>query len=157
MVNPIDSFQWRDEWSVGVDAMDETHHEFVACVNAMLAATDDTLAAALDSFVEHARRHFAEEDAAMRDTAYGSAGCHVDEHAAVLKSAEEVRVALSQGHQHVVRALASALADWFPEHAGVMDQGLARWLIQRRLGGAPVALRARTRVAALAIEGVDPS
>ena len=145
---PANVFEWRNEWSVGVDAMDQTHHEFVACVGAMLEATDDALADALSAFVEHARRHFAEEDTAMRDTAYGSAGCHVDEHAAVLKSAQEVQVALRQGHRHVVRAFAAALADWFPEHARVMDQGLARWLVQRRLGGSPVALRRRVGVPA---------
>jgi len=128
--------------------MDETHHEFVSCVGAMLEASDGALADTLGAFVEHARRHFAEEDSAMRDTAYGSAGCHVDEHAAVLKSAEEVQVALQHGHKHVVRAFAAALADWFPEHARVMDQGLARWLVQRRLGGAPVALRRRVSVPA---------
>ena len=141
-------FEWRDEWSVGVDSMDETHHEFVSCVGAMLEASDGALADTLGAFVEHARRHFAEEDSAMRDTAYGSAGCHADEHAAVLKSAEEVQVALQHGHKHVVRAFAAALADWFPEHARVMDQGLARWLVQRRLGGSPVALRRRASVAA---------
>jgi len=36
-----------------------------------------------------------------------------------------------------------ALADWFPEHVRVMDQGLARWLIQRQLGGSPVVLQRR--------------
>ena len=41
----------------------------------------------------------------------------------------------------VVRAFAQALADWFPEHARVMDLGLARWLVQRQLGGSPIVLR----------------
>ena len=36
----------------------------------------------------HAIRHFGEEDASMQG--YPSAGCHVDEHAAVLKSTAEV-------------------------------------------------------------------
>jgi hemerythrin len=113
-----------------------------------LQAEDAELARALENFAEHARRHFAEEDLAMRESAYGSAGCHVDEHAAVLKSVAEVGVALAAGHPHVVRAFARALVDWFPQHASVMDMGLARWLVQRRLGGAPVVLRPRSPVAA---------
>ncbi|MDB5856648.1 MAG: hemerythrin, partial [Ramlibacter sp.] len=72
----------------------------------------------------------------------------VDEHAAVLKSVDEVRAALADGHPHVVRAFARALADWFPEHASVMDLGLARWLVQRRLGGSPVVIRPRSAVSA---------
>lgn len=136
-------FGWREEYLLGHDAMDDVHREFVTCVDAMLRADGAALAPALESFAEHARRHFAEEDLAMRETAYGSAGCHIDEHAAVLKSLEEVRAALAQGRTQVLRSFAHALADWFPEHARVMDMGLARWLVQRRLGGAPVVIRPR--------------
>ena len=141
-------FAWDDDYALGHDAMDDTHREFVACVDTLLRAEDDALAAALETFAEHARRHFGEEDLAMQQTAYGSAGCHVDEHAAVLKSIDEVRAALAQGHTAVVRAFARALADWFPEHARVMDMGLARWLVQRRLGGSPVVIKPRAAVAA---------
>jgi len=137
------SFTWRDDFSINHREMDETHQEFVECVHALLTVEDTRLEQALDSFTEHAHRHFGEEDVAMRDTAYGSAGCHIDEHAAVLKSASEVREMLAKGQTHVVRAFAQALADWFPEHVRVMDQGLARWLVQRQLGGSPLVLQRR--------------
>ena len=138
------AFAWRDEFELGHEGMDETHREFVACVQALLLAPDDDLAAALDAFGCHAKRHFGEEDEAMRQSNYGSAGCHVDEHAAVLKSLTEVQAALAHGRVDVVRSFACALADWFPGHASVMDQGLARWLIERRLGGAPVRIHRLT-------------
>lgn len=141
-------FTWRDDYALGHEGMDDTHREFVGCLDALLRVDDAQLAQALDDLAEHARRHFAEEDLAMQESAYGSAGCHVDEHAAVLKSVDEVRAALADGHPHVVRAFARALADWFPEHARVMDMGLARWLVQLRLGGSPVVIRRRSEVAA---------
>ena len=136
-------FTWRDEFGVGHDDMDATHQEFVACVDALLRAPDDELAARLEAFAEHAQRHFAEEDDAMRRGAYNAGGCHVEEHAAVLKSVDEVRAALHAGRPTVVRGFARALADWFPEHARVMDLGLARWMVQQRLGGAPVLIQRR--------------
>lgn len=136
-------FAWDAAFGVGHAGMDDTHHEFVECVDALLCASDAQQSAALDAFEDHARRHFREEDEAMRDSAYGSAGCHVDEHAAVLKSLDEVRAALAEGRHDVVRAFAHALADWFPRHAQVMDLGLARWLNQRRLGGSPVSIQKR--------------
>lgn len=142
------AFGWRDEYALGEPAMDEVHREFVACVDGLLCAGDQALAAGLDAFAHHACRHFAEEDRAMRESGFASAGCHIDEHAAVLKSLEEVRAALASGHVEVVRAFARALADWFPEHARVMDLGLARWLVQRRLGGSPVVIQRREVVAA---------
>ncbi len=140
-------FTWHDDFSLKHRSMDDTHREFVECVHVLLTAPDAELGLALDSFTEHARRHFGEEDDAMRETAYGSSGCHLDEHAAVLKSAAEVRIMLEQGRPSVVRSFAHALADWFPEHVRVMDQGLARWLIQRQLGGSPVTLQRRTTLA----------
>ena len=60
----------------------------------------------------------------MRQTAYGNSACHIDEHAAVLRSLDEVREALSEGHKHVVRSFALALANWFPGHAQVAVQVL---------------------------------
>lgn len=143
-----DGFAWEADFALGHDAMDDTHREFVDCVDALLRAGDAELGPALEAFAEHAHRHFREEDQAMRESAYGAAGCHVDEHAAVLRSMDEVRIALDAGQTQVVRAFARALADWFPQHASVMDMGLARWLVQRRLGGAPVVIRRREAVAA---------
>lgn len=137
----IQGFAWDEGFLVGHGAMDDTHHEFVDCVDALLRAEDAQLSAALDAFEAHARRHFQEEDDAMRASAYGSAGCHVDEHAAVLNSLDEVRAELTCGRHEVVRGFARALADWFPQHAQVMDLGLARWLNQRRLGGSPVQIQ----------------
>ena len=134
------AFTWSDEFEVGHDEMDATHREFVDCVAALLRAPDDELADRLDAFAGHAKRHFAEEDEAMRRGAYNAGGCHIEEHAAVLKSLDEVR---ADGRPGVIRAFARALAGWFPEHARVMDLGLARWLVQQRLGGAPVLVRPR--------------
>jgi hemerythrin len=73
----------------------------------------------------------------------------VDEHAAVLRSVGEVREFVQAGRVDVARALAKELARWFPEHAQVMDQGLARWLAQRQLGGAPMVIVRRRPAAAL--------
>ncbi|MBI5277742.1 MAG: hemerythrin domain-containing protein [Burkholderiales bacterium] len=134
---------WQDDFALGHAPMDNTHREFVACVDALLRADDVSLHDALEAFGDHVRRHFAEEDEQMRQTAYGNAGCHIEEHEAVLRSLAEVQVALAEGRREVVRSFAHALADWFPEHARVMDQGLAGWLMQHRFGGSPVVIRRR--------------
>jgi hemerythrin len=55
---------------------------------------------------------------------------------------------LADGRTEVVRSFARALVDWFPEHVRVMDQGLARWLVQRKLGASPVVIRRRLHIAA---------
>src|SRR5437764_13896120 len=85
----MNRFEWREEFAVGVSSMDDTHREFVECVDALLQADEAGLSEALRAFTEHARSHFGQEDRDMQASAYESAGCHVEEHAAVLRSAEE--------------------------------------------------------------------
>jgi len=135
-----EAMQWKPEYESGYAPMDDVHREFLDCVNVLIACDEVGLQAALDAFSAHAVAHFGEEDRLMAATTYASAGCHVDEHAAVLKSLDEVQQALTNGNRSVVRRFAGELARWFPEHAAAMDHGLARWVVQQRLGGAPVAL-----------------
>jgi hemerythrin len=137
----MEALLWRSEYESGYAPMDEVHREFLDCVNTLLAGNDAVLKNALEAFAAHASAHFAEENRLMAATAFPSAGCHVDEHAAVLKSLDEVRHALSGGNCAVVRRFAAELARWFPRHASAMDHGLARWIVQQRLGGAPIAVR----------------
>jgi hemerythrin len=136
----VDALHWKSEYASGYAPMDEDHREFLDCVGTLMTCDDADLPSALDAFSNHAISHFGEEDRLMATNAYPSAGCHVEEHAAVLGSLAEVQQALTRGNSSVVRRFASELARWFPEHASAMDHGLARWVVQQRLGGAPVAL-----------------
>lgn len=77
----------------------------------------------------------------MRDTAFPPRDCHIDEHAAVLKSVHEVQALLAEGNVQACRALVLALVNWFPGHATHLDSALAHWLSKQRFGGKPVVLR----------------
>lgn len=59
----------------------------------------------------------------------------------MLKSLDEARAAPALGRCDVVRSFVLVLAGWFPEHASVMDQRFARWLIPKCPGGSPVVTR----------------
>lgn len=132
---------WSDALLLGYAAMDEEHREFVVALQALQAAGTDSVAARLDEFTAHARRHFAAEDAWMTDTHFPPRQCHVDEHAAVLKSLDEVRALVAQGRIDLVPSLAAALADWFPRHAQHLDSALATWMCKQRWDARPVVLR----------------
>ncbi len=133
--------QWSDALLLGFAAMDEEHRDFVAALQALQAAGPETVAARLDEFIAHARRHFAAEDAWMNDTGFPPRQCHVDEHAAVLKSLDEVRALVAQGQTGHLPSLVAALADWFPRHAQHLDSALATWMCKQRWNARPVVLR----------------
>jgi hemerythrin-like metal-binding protein len=133
--------QWHDGLLLGYQPMDATHEEFVLRVAALQQATDAELPARLEPFAEHAVRHFGEEDRWMEQTQFPARECHIDEHAAVLKSVREVQALLAQGHTGPCRRLAQELAQWFPGHADYLDSALAHWMCKQRLGGKPVVIR----------------
>lgn len=51
-------------------AMDAVHEEFVHCVAALQRANDAELPARLAELVDHALRHFSNEDRSMEDTGF---------------------------------------------------------------------------------------
>ena len=137
-----DERQIPDDLKLGDPQLDAEHGEFARLSQRLLAATTAEALAALDALDTHARQHFTAEDADLRRIGGANTTCHLDEHAAVLKSLAEVRDVL-QGPQppaDLHRRLAMQLMDWLPEHVQAMDAGLAVVRTQDRLGGAPVRI-----------------
>ena len=132
---------WGDHLLMGHGPMDELHEEFVKLIALLQTAEDSELPSLLQAMQTHLQHHFAEEDQWMLSTAFPPRDCHIDEHAAVLKSVAEVRVKLAEGNVALCRDLTKALVDWFPGHATHLDSALAHWLSKQRFGGKPVVIR----------------
>ena len=132
---------WGDHLLMGHGPMDELHEEFVELIALLQTAEDSELPSLLQAMQTHLQHHFAEEDQWMLSTGFPPRDCHIDEHAAVLKSVAEVRVKLAEGNVALCRDLTKALVDWFPGHATHLDSALAHWLSKQRFGGKPVVIR----------------
>jgi hemerythrin len=146
------AFTWHDGFPLGFAPMDDIHEEFVDLVAALARAADDAVVPAIDALVDHARRHFGEEERWMAATEFPARACHADEHAAVLCSIEGVRNRVAKGGHQAARRLADALAEWFPGHADYMDAALAHWICKQRFGGKPLVMRRRIEALAPVIE-----
>jgi hemerythrin len=133
--------EWNDRLLLGYDEMDAEHRDFVVCVRALQQAEAAQVGERLAAFAEHARRHFGLENAWMVDTDFPARDCHIDEHAAVLKSVEEVQALVALGNTAIVRSLADELVRWFPGHADYLDSALAAWMAKRRWNAKPVVFR----------------
>jgi len=137
------SFVWSDARLLGYKPMDDTHQEFYEVALQLLTSHAGNVDAAMAAFEAHAVSHFGQEEDWMRSTAFPAADCHIDEHAAVLKSTREVRAALVEGRAGVdlVHDFAMHLFQWFPSHADYLDSALAAWISKKTYGGKPVVLR----------------
>lgn len=133
--------QWGDNFLLGYTPIDEVHHEFVDLTGQMQRAEDTALPALLDRFAVHLRHHFETENEWMLSTDFPPRQCHMDEHAAVMQSVEEVQALLASGDVEICRDLVEQLAQWFPKHADQLDSALAHWMFSKTMGGKPVVLR----------------
>ncbi len=134
-------FAWSDAFLLGYGPMDDVHRKFVDTVREMQCAPDEDFAARLEAFAAHAKAHFDEENAWMIETDFPARECHMNEHAAVTHSIEQVRQRVAQGDIAIGRKLAAELERWFPGHADYRDSALAHWMCKRRHGGKPVVIR----------------
>ncbi|MPS96387.1 hemerythrin domain-containing protein [Comamonas sp.] len=132
---------WGDHLLMGNGPMDELHEEFVELIALLQTGEDSELPGLLQAMESHLLHHFAEEDQWMLSTGFPPRDCHIDEHAAVLKSVADVRIQLAEGHVALCRDLTRALVEWFPGHATHLDSALAHWLSKQRFGGKPVVIR----------------
>lgn len=130
-----------DRLLVGHAAMDREHRGFALDLRALQQAGDAQFGAALARLARHLHQHFALEEQLIDTYRFPAGACHAEEHRKVLASVAEVQALVAQGDIATGRALARALADWFPGHADSMDGALAIWVSRQAYGGAPVVLR----------------
>ncbi|GAB3497304.1 hypothetical protein GCM10027399_21190 [Curvibacter fontanus] len=136
----------RSELKLGDESLDRDHDLLHELIGRLRDAPPDGLVPALDALRASASQHFAAEDENLRAMQDGNAQCHLDEHANVLKSFDEVReVLVGDGHppevkQRLVQSLTVQLLEWLPRHVREMDAGVATWRSRQRFGGAPVQI-----------------
>lgn len=136
---------------LGYQPMDAIHAEFEQLLGLANGAVEHDWAPLLSKIDAHLREHFAAEDKWMSETDFPPRDCHMDEHAAVLKSSAEVLELARAGDTRHAPSFVAELARWFPGHADYLDSALAAWMCKRQFGGKPVVLRRpRTESAAKA-------
>ena len=141
MTDNHDAIEWSDSFLLGFTPMDDIHAEFVDLIGRIQVADDAELPELFDALKVHLEHHFELENRWMAETNFPPRDCHIDEHAAVLKSVGEVQELLREGNTAICRDIVNELANWFPSHADHLDSALAHWMSKLRFGGKPVVLR----------------
>lgn len=122
---PTPGLDWAPSLHTGNGRMDDTHHEFVEQLNALLATPARDQLPLYRAFLAHTEAHFAQEERWMMATGFGPDNCHASHHATILDTMRAVETHYLDGDNQIISRLAEALAEWFPQHTASMDTGLA--------------------------------
>ena len=119
---------WTAELSVGDARMDDTHEEFVSMLNQLLATPPNEQLPLYRRFIEHTVAHFSQEERWMLATGFAADNCHAGHHATILETMNAVLEQSEKGDAGIIKRMALALVEWFPQHTASMDAGLAQHL-----------------------------
>lgn len=135
--------------ALGDPVLDRDHDELLRLALALRDASPAQAPAAMEALRAHAGDHFAREDEDIRLSRDPNGQCHLDEHANVLKSFDEVIAVFGNPAtpagtvERICGSLSAELLRWLPEHVSQMDAAVAVARTKRRLGGAPVLISRR--------------
>ena len=123
--------EWKDEFSLGIAAVDHEHRELIELINALHTgiAEDPSKYDVLAALGEiHARisAHFALEERYMRESRYASFAEHKEDHEALLDEICDFMDAVDDDGQFDESGLADQLDRWFTTHFRTHDKALHR-------------------------------
>ncbi|MEJ2128270.1 MAG: bacteriohemerythrin [Woeseiaceae bacterium] len=120
---------WKDEFSVGVDAVDLEHRELIQLINGLDAdmqeyASKDTVVQALGEIYAHISAHFALEEKIMRDASYGGYAAHKQDHELLLDELADIIDSVDDAGRYDREELSRGLENWFSGHFRTHDARL---------------------------------
>lgn len=122
---------WTDALRLQHEELDRTHEEFVQLLNEVEAALPNQPWDAFQRLLAHTEAHFAMEEGWMQQLGFEPENCHSRQHTMVLELMREVGTRYQAGEHEPLERLVPALAEWFPQHAEMMDAALVFTLQQQ--------------------------
>jgi hemerythrin-like metal-binding protein len=121
--------QWKSEYSVGIQAMDDEHREMIELINATYEklksnADADQLEDYLGDIFSTISMHFALEERIMQNAAYAEFQAHKDDHEVLLDRLRDLMDEFFVDPASGANRLEQSLSDWFAVHFSTFDARL---------------------------------
>lgn len=121
------TIQWKDEYSVGVDVLDNDHKKLISLLNQFTTAYDYAMSEqyereALDDLVAYTKEHFKREEELMESAQYPDLVAHKKQHEVMIaKVVTFVELYEKQGHDSM-NEISEFLTNWLINHIQGTDQ-----------------------------------
>ncbi len=123
----IKQIKWSDEYSIGIDYIDQDHKKLVNLLNQFSIAYDyaqceDFEREALDDLVNYTMYHFKREEKLMADYGYPGLVEHQEEHHAMIDTINDyVKIYNKEGHDSL-KQVTNLLTYWLINHIQESDK-----------------------------------
>lgn len=129
-------FVWSDEFSVGIQEIDEQHKELVALLNELHTSILEhrggaACRATLDRLAGYTRTHFMVEESLMRIANYPDFEGHKHIHEDLINQVAALQKKLDSGQATITFELLHFLKVWLTQHIKESDKRLGGYLIER--------------------------
>ena len=120
---------WKDEFSVGVAAIDLEHRELIELINGLDAAMEEfatqaTVVETLGEIYARISAHFALEEKIMREAGYDGYATHKQDHELLLDALLDVIDRVDDAGRYDRAGLSRSLDAWFSGHFRTHDARL---------------------------------
>jgi hemerythrin len=121
--------QWKPEYSVGIQSIDDEHREMINLINTTYEKLDsdadaDQVEEYLGEILSTISMHFALEERIMRNAAYGEFQAHKDDHEVLLDRLRDLMDDFFDDPASGASRLEQGLSVWFAEHFSTFDARL---------------------------------
>lgn len=136
----MNKLEWSDELSVGIDAIDAQHKNWIAHFNAVLDAIEtnkdqETVISTLDFLADYTEKHFGTEEKHMKASGYPGFEAHLAKHNDLKSTVDDlVRDFREDGvSRQLADAINTLLSNWLVSHIQEMDTAFAAFARENSL------------------------
>ena len=127
---------WKDEYSVGIDSIDQQHRKLLNLINQLQTAVDYSTGEefereALDELVDYTRTHFSYEEGLMEQNDYPDFVPHKAMHVEMIKMVEEVIAEYDKDPDTAMSNAVEYLKSWLIKHINGTDKQYSSFLIEK--------------------------
>lgn len=138
MDKKLEEVVWSPEWEVNIEAIDQSHREFVSLLNRVIrtinqGACPSSMSELFFSLIHYAENHFIREEILLRDARYPDLDKHKDKHASFIEEIRSLRNKFSAGDTSVCMELYEFLHAWLTDHILRYDQDTLSYLKKQGL------------------------
>lgn len=127
---------WKDEYSVGIESIDNDHKKLLSLINNLQTSTmyytgEDFDREALDKLIEYTKFHFTREEKLMEDNDYPGFAEHKLQHKKMTDNVLNMVKEYEEDSEKTIEELVEFLKDWLIKHINGSDQKYSSYLISK--------------------------